>query len=533
MPEKKKTTADSNRYIHAYSRRGKQKMTSGCTCSNRSGGTDANTAANQVEEEEEQQSKQKQGCSCDEADRRDSSRDEGGQLPEKRVLQLVIDILQRRDTYEIFAEPVDPNEVEDYYEIVKEPMDFGTMRAKLHEGMYQNLDQFKHDVFLITRNAMHFNSSTTIFFRQARAIHELAKRIFHVLMTSPQNFELKFPSTRRRSTRRTTPAATTFPNTTTSSVSSVNARRGRSLTRRRIRSNLTLQTKRKNNYGSQTGILDDEKSNPVEINRRCTYKPNSCDDNDPFGLRSFLSNAIVIPDISYTKSLLSFVKDLGPTAQRIANQKIQRMAESCPNSLSQTNLSSYAAPPNHPNDEFKRATSSRMSLFGNVGRVGGGKEEDYINARSVKENEKVMMQNHHHGRMRKEFWMEDEEEENVRGAIPVVLALEHSNANNAHQNGNAAANEWKLKKQKMGSNRSGELVPSQSKQSSNASQQTNKNDGERNSLCTFVTAPMQNLQTAEEPSKKGTAMEGEIASNPYTFTLGFLKAQLNQMNRNA
>lgn len=33
--------------------------------------------------------------------------------------------------------------VEDYYEIIKNPMDFGTMRAKLHEGMYQNLQQFE------------------------------------------------------------------------------------------------------------------------------------------------------------------------------------------------------------------------------------------------------------------------------------------------------------------------------------------------------------------------------------------------------
>lgn len=33
--------------------------------------------------------------------------------------------------------------VEDYYEIIKEPMDFGTMRAKLHEGMYQSFEQFE------------------------------------------------------------------------------------------------------------------------------------------------------------------------------------------------------------------------------------------------------------------------------------------------------------------------------------------------------------------------------------------------------
>ncbi|KDO64194.1 hypothetical protein CISIN_1g036733mg, partial [Citrus sinensis] len=65
------------------------------------------------------------------------------QMPEKRVLELILNILQRKDTNEIFAEPVDTKEVEDYYEIIKEPMDFGTMRAKLHEGMYTSLEQFE------------------------------------------------------------------------------------------------------------------------------------------------------------------------------------------------------------------------------------------------------------------------------------------------------------------------------------------------------------------------------------------------------
>ncbi|CBI31151.3 unnamed protein product, partial [Vitis vinifera] len=123
-------------------------------------------------------------------------------LPEKHILELILDTLQRRDTHEIFAEPVDPEEVEDYYEIIKEPMDFGTMRAKLHEGMYKNLEQFEHDVFLISSNAMHFNSSATIYFRQARALQELSKKVFHVLKTDPRNFELEFSASRRRPGRR-------------------------------------------------------------------------------------------------------------------------------------------------------------------------------------------------------------------------------------------------------------------------------------------------------------------------------------------
>ncbi|KAF5939173.1 hypothetical protein HYC85_023432 [Camellia sinensis] len=123
-------------------------------------------------------------------------------MPEKRILELVLDILQRQDTHEIFAEPVDPKEVEDYYEIIKEPMDFGTMRAKHHEGMYTNLEQFEHDVFLIPRNAMHFNSTGTIYFKQARLIYDLAKKVFHVLKTDFENFESEFSETRRRSSRR-------------------------------------------------------------------------------------------------------------------------------------------------------------------------------------------------------------------------------------------------------------------------------------------------------------------------------------------
>ncbi|KAL3753298.1 hypothetical protein ACJRO7_000657 [Eucalyptus globulus] len=119
------------------------------------------------------------------------------EMPEKHMLELVIDTLQRRDTYEIFGEPVDPTEVEDYYKIIKEPMDFGTMRAKLHEGMYSSLEQFEHDAFLITRNAMRFNPSGTTYFREARAIHELAKQVFHLLRTNPNNFELQFSETRR------------------------------------------------------------------------------------------------------------------------------------------------------------------------------------------------------------------------------------------------------------------------------------------------------------------------------------------------
>lgn len=39
-------------------------------------------------------------------------------------------------------------------------------------------------------------------FSQARAIYELAKKVFHLLKTAPEKLELEFPVTRRRSCRR-------------------------------------------------------------------------------------------------------------------------------------------------------------------------------------------------------------------------------------------------------------------------------------------------------------------------------------------
>ncbi|GJR84115.1 growth hormone-regulated TBC protein 1-like protein [Tanacetum coccineum] len=45
--------------------------------------------------------------------------------------------------YEIEAITVTEYQVVDYYEIIQEPMDFGTMRAKLHEGLYTFLNNMR------------------------------------------------------------------------------------------------------------------------------------------------------------------------------------------------------------------------------------------------------------------------------------------------------------------------------------------------------------------------------------------------------
>jgi bromodomain-containing protein 9 len=79
----------------------------------------------------------------------------------------------RKDTYGVFSEPVDPEEVShgavvllcfqmgarmltpafylwlqlpDYHEIIEHPMDFSTIREKLLNDSYSNLEQFEVSV---------------------------------------------------------------------------------------------------------------------------------------------------------------------------------------------------------------------------------------------------------------------------------------------------------------------------------------------------------------------------------------------------
>ncbi|CAN8292211.1 unnamed protein product [Cochlearia groenlandica] len=102
-------------------------------------------------------------------------------LPDKKLLVFILDRLQKKDTYGVYSDPVDPEELPDYHEIITNPMDFSTVRTKLEAGAYASLEQFEGDIFLICSNAMEYNSTDTVYYRQARAIQELAKKDFENL----------------------------------------------------------------------------------------------------------------------------------------------------------------------------------------------------------------------------------------------------------------------------------------------------------------------------------------------------------------
>ncbi|KAK3125130.1 hypothetical protein QOZ80_7BG0600550 [Eleusine coracana subsp. coracana] len=102
-------------------------------------------------------------------------------LPDRNALEMILDKLQKKDTYAVFAEPVDPEELPDYHDVIEHPMDFGTVRRKLARNVYRSFEQFEDDVFLICSNAMQYNAPDTIYFRQAHSIQELARKKFQEL----------------------------------------------------------------------------------------------------------------------------------------------------------------------------------------------------------------------------------------------------------------------------------------------------------------------------------------------------------------
>ncbi|XP_073039657.1 uncharacterized protein [Primulina eburnea] len=110
-------------------------------------------------------------------------------LPDKKTLELILNIIQRKDIYGVFAEPVDPEELPDYHGVIKNPMDFGTVRNKLSNGLYTTLEQIESDVCLICSNAMQYNAPDTIYYKQARGMHELAKRKFYELSLNSRSSE--------------------------------------------------------------------------------------------------------------------------------------------------------------------------------------------------------------------------------------------------------------------------------------------------------------------------------------------------------
>merc|ERR1712013_195713 len=92
-------------------------------------------------------------------------------------LRKVLDLLAENDAQDIFAEPVDTDEVADYLDIVKTPMDFSTMRKKLENFEYSNIDDSEKDFSLMVANCLSYNEKDTIFYRAGTKMRDVGGSI--------------------------------------------------------------------------------------------------------------------------------------------------------------------------------------------------------------------------------------------------------------------------------------------------------------------------------------------------------------------
>ncbi|GMI78747.1 hypothetical protein HRI_001544000 [Hibiscus trionum] len=276
-------------------------------------------------------------------------------LPDKKLLLLILDRLQKKDTYGVFSEPVDPEELPDYHEVIEHPMDFGTVRKKLASGAYAILEQFEFDVYLICSNAMQYNAPDTIYFRQARSIQELAKKNFDNLRQDSDDNEAE-PKVIRRGRPPTKPpslecvASEFYSDATLATVqentlcSNHDTRNGplasdKSNTadssgkfygsRNDVYSGSFTENKSDRNdegyvmkHGKKHFVLDESRRNTYNIFHSSAAREASVL-NTFDGERKQLVTVGVYFEHGYTRSLARFAANIGSVAWKIAAKKIQ------------------------------------------------------------------------------------------------------------------------------------------------------------------------------------------------------------------
>ncbi|XP_022716885.1 uncharacterized protein LOC111275667 [Durio zibethinus] len=284
----------------------------------------------------------------------------GVPLPDKKALELILDKLQKKDTYGVYAEPVDSEELPDYHDVIEHPMDFATVRKKLGNGIYSTLEQFESDVFLICSNAMQYNAPDTIYYKQARSIQEMAKKKFEKLKIDVDRSEKDSKMEQKTSSNflakkqtkkpiyRTTqePVCSDFSSRATlatagdiqnSSITiQANACERPSHTDALVEGNSSLadyNLEKTEEQSSGKGLLSKfgRKSSALDDNRRVTYnifnQPVIRSESIFTTFEAEIKQLVAVglqAEFSYARSLARFAATLGPVAWKVASRRIEQ-----------------------------------------------------------------------------------------------------------------------------------------------------------------------------------------------------------------
>ncbi|XP_076762536.1 bromodomain containing 7/9 isoform X3 [Xylocopa sonorina] len=90
--------------------------------------------------------------------------------PLQRLLEHLLRSMEKRDPQQFFAWPVTDSIAPGYSQIITNPMDFSTIKQKIDDNSYQNLNEFVDDFRLMCDNATTYNHPDTIYFKAAKKL---------------------------------------------------------------------------------------------------------------------------------------------------------------------------------------------------------------------------------------------------------------------------------------------------------------------------------------------------------------------------
>lgn len=108
--------------------------------------------------------------------------------PKRADMERIIDKLQQQDRSEIFKEPVTEDVAPGYFQVIDMPMDFTTIRGKLASGEYVSWGLLERDLMVMFNNALTYNASDTLYYKQAKTLMQVAKKLLDLGRQGVTNF---------------------------------------------------------------------------------------------------------------------------------------------------------------------------------------------------------------------------------------------------------------------------------------------------------------------------------------------------------
>ena len=108
------------------------------------------------------------------------------------LLEHLLKQLERKDTHEVFAWPVNDMIAPGYSSVISKPMDFSTIRNKIITNQYYNVNNFKKDFNLMIENCCVYNKPDTMYYDIAKKLSAAGAKIMNKERLKNVRRSLKF-----------------------------------------------------------------------------------------------------------------------------------------------------------------------------------------------------------------------------------------------------------------------------------------------------------------------------------------------------